>query len=43
MRRRRAELKAAVLSLLQARVVPSVLLMRVVDLCPPGSEVFAVS
>ena len=40
---RRAELEAAVLSLLQARVVLSVLLVRVVDLCPPDSEVFAVS
>lgn len=40
---RRAEQKAAVLSLLQARVVLSVLLVRAVDLCPPDSEVFAVS
>jgi hypothetical protein len=40
---RRAEPKAAVLSPLQARGVLSVLLMSVVDLCPPDSEVLAVS
>lgn len=40
---RGAELRAAVSSLLEARGVLNVLLMRVVDLCPPDSEVFAVS
>lgn len=43
MMERRAEPKAAVLSLLQSCAVLSVLLMRVVDLCPPDSEVLAVS
>lgn len=40
---RGAEPGAAALSHLQAPVVLNVLLMGVVDLCPPDSEVFAVS